>query len=103
MTDFGLSEKSINTILNIFSSYSKILKVIVYGSRAKGNYKAGSDIDMTIFHDGTLSHVELLSILNDFDDSDLPYLVDLSIFSELTNKDLIDHINRFGKIIYEKN
>ena len=46
---FGLKENIITDICNVFSRFSEIEKVVIYGSRAKGNYKNGSDIDLTLF------------------------------------------------------
>jgi hypothetical protein len=40
--------------------------------------------------------------MNDFDDSDIPYTVDVSIYKDLENENLKSHINRVGKVIYEK-
>ena len=48
MNEFGLSEKSMEIIRGIYSQFPQIKSVILYGSRAKGNFKPGSDIDMTI-------------------------------------------------------
>ncbi len=98
---FGLDEKVIEKINLVFASFPKIDKVIIYGSRAKGNYREGSDIDLTLMGE------ELdLSVLNaidtKLDDLLLPYLFDISIFEQITNSDLVNHIERVGKIIYEK-
>ena len=100
VNEFGLSENSMKIITDIFSKFPSIKKVLVYGSRAMGNFREGSDIDMTIISDGTFSYDDLLSVAGMFDDSYLPYLVDISDFSKLTNPDLIDHIKRNGKLIY---
>ena len=99
---FGLSQKSIAIIQDIYSQFPSIKKVLVYGSRAMGNFRDGSDIDMTIIADDNFSTDELYKIKLLFDDSMLPYLVDISDFSKLKNTDLIEHINRNGKILYEK-
>lgn len=78
-----------------------IKRAIIYGSRAKGNYKAGSDIDLTLLGvDITLS--ELLNIYDELDDSFLPYTFDISIFNDLKEPDLKEHITRVGKIFYSK-
>lgn len=102
LDELGLSEKTRSAITSIYAKYPAIQKVICYGSRAMGTFREGSDIDMTIVADSAFSHADLLRVLNDFDDSDLPYLVDISIFSELKNPDLVDHILRRGKLIYER-
>lgn len=102
MNEFGLSEKSIDTIRKIFSNFPSIEKVLVYGSRAKGNYKPGSDIDMTIIASEDFDFSTLARVNTLFYESSLPYLYDISDFSKLTNKDLIEHIRRCGKIIYRR-
>ncbi|MBR6199009.1 MAG: nucleotidyltransferase domain-containing protein [Spirochaetales bacterium] len=102
LNEFGLSEKSMAIINSIYAKYPQIAKVIVYGSRAMGNYREGSDIDMTIIADGEFTFSDRLHVMNDFDDSMLPYLVDISNFAELQNQDLIDHIRRRGKVLYER-
>jgi len=98
---FGLEQKHINKINSIFSDYPSIEKVIIYGSRAKGNNKKGSDIDLTII-DRNLSFTELMEIENRLDDLLLPYKIDLSQKRKISNPDLLDHIERVGKVFYVK-
>ncbi len=100
--EFGLSKRHRDIISGIFSRYPEVRKVLVYGSRAKGNYRPGSDIDMTVVERSDISTQTLLRMVNDFDESMLPFTVDLSVFSRLTNPDLISHIERCGKCIYER-
>lgn len=100
--EFGLTENHRKIINEIFDKYPQVKKVLVYGSRAKGNYREGSDIDMTIVEDEKIPFDVFLKIVNDFDDSMLPFLVDISVFSDLTNPDLKEHITRLGKVIYER-
>ena len=92
---YGLEEQ---TIFLIFGKYPEVEEVILYGSRAKGNFKPFSDIDITL--KGKISPETLLSINCAFSESSLPYLFDISIFNDLNNQNLIDHINRWGKVIY---
>ncbi len=102
MNEFGLSEKSMRIISEIYEKYPSVLEVVVYGSRAKGNFREGSDIDMTIKGTSDFSHEDLLRINNDFYESELPYLVDISDYSKLQNPDLIAHIDRAGKVLYRR-
>jgi predicted nucleotidyltransferase len=46
---YGLKDDVVKKIINVFSKYPQIEKAVLYGSRAKGNYKNGSDIDLTLF------------------------------------------------------
>ncbi len=91
----GLTEKTQKQILDVFRKYPQIKKVILYGSRAKGNYKTGSDIDLTL-DAPEMSLSELLKIENELDDLLLPYKIDLSLLHHIDNKDLIEHIQRVG-------
>ncbi len=96
---YGLKEKHINAINGVFSTYLQIDKAILYGSRAKGNYRNGSDIDLTLVCDkldpGTFSKIE-----TELDDLLLPYKIDLSILHKIDNQALLEHIGRVGKVFY---
>ncbi|MBO6659578.1 MAG: nucleotidyltransferase domain-containing protein [Roseivirga sp.] len=98
---FGLEEKVIDTVNECLSNYLEIEEVIIYGSRAKGNYRNGSDIDLTLKGD-SLTLSTILKLENEIDDLLLPYKFDLSIYHQIDNQDLIDHIERVGKIFYTK-
>jgi len=95
MSRFGLSITTIEQLKSVFAQYPEISRIILYGSRAKGTHKPGSDIDLTLVSE-TLSHHQLLAIENQIDDLLLPYRVDLSLFRAIDNPDLIEHIQRVG-------
>lgn len=98
---FGLKDQHRQKIRAIFSSYDQIEKVLVYGSRAIGNYRNNSDIDLSLIGN-KIDFDILLKIENQLDDLLLPYEIDLSIYHKIENSDLIDYINRVGIIFYEK-
>lgn len=98
---YGLRENVLEDIINIFAKHSKVEKVLLYGSRAKGNYKRGSDIDLTLVGKN-INMQDINRIYLELDELYLPYGFDLSILEKIENEDLIDHINRVGIIIYEK-
>lgn len=98
-TTWGLRPADIKALQNQFSKFPAIDTVIIYGSRAKGNYKPGSDIDLTLLGD-EVSFQELAQLSDLIDDLLLPYQVDLSLYREITNDDLLDHINRVGVTFY---
>ena len=98
---FGLSKKIIEQIQLVLSRYPEVDKAVLYGSRAKGNFKRGSDIDLTL-QGGGLSLTIKNKIENDLDDLLLPYKIDLSVFEQITDPDVIDHIRRVGVVLYEK-
>ncbi len=98
---FGLSPDVVERIKVILSGFPNIEKVIIYGSRAKGTYKGGSDIDLTLVG-ADLTLKTLYALEDKLDDLYLPYTFDISIFSMINNPDLIKHITNFGKPFYAK-
>ena len=97
---FGLKESTINKITSVFTKYPQVRKVLLYGSRAKGNYRKGSDIDLTAI--GDIKYSDLAKIENEIDDLFLPYTFDISIYKDIDNLDLIEHIDRIGIVFYEQ-
>ncbi len=100
---FGLSASVIGKIHGVLAQHPLVRKAVIYGSRAKGNYKPGSDIDLSLFaaEGQEISHRELASILDEIDDLLLPYTMDLSAFEQLNHDKLREHIERVGQVFYE--
>jgi uncharacterized protein len=96
----GLNQKTIDNIRAVLARYPQVEKAVLYGSRAKGNAKTGSDIDLTLCGGSDLNLRVLYQIMDDLDDLLLPYTIDLSLFSHIDNLDLLDHIRRVGVIFY---
>ena len=100
--DYGLSLEAMDAIVETLTKFNNIQKAVIYGSRAKGNYKPGSDIDIALYAD-SLKLNEVNKISMDLDDLMLPYIFDLSVYHKIKNKDLKDHIDRVGKLIFKRN
>ncbi len=100
--EFGLKKETLEKITNVFSSMKQVDQVILYGSRALGTYREGSDIDISLKGSGLTSN-DIGSFILSLDELNLPYLFDISIFHKIDNEDLKDHILRVGKILYSKN
>lgn len=98
---FGLPTATLEKLNRVFAQHSAIDTVLIYGSRAKGNYRSGSDIDLTI-KGSEISFAEFMQIENQIDDLMLPYTVDLSQYKQLNNNELIGHIDRVGVKIYAR-
>ena len=96
---YGVKEETWKSIFNILSQYDQINIAILYGSRAKGTFKSGSDIDLC-FKGSGLKTETLLKIMDRIDDLYLPYEFDLSIYDNIENVDLKNHIDRVGIIVY---
>ncbi len=99
--NYGLKNQTIEKIKEVFSHHPRIEKVVLYGSRAKGNFKTGSDIELTLFG-SSLDFPLLLRVEEDLEKLDLPYTFDLSIHRNIKNKNLLDHISRVGTTFYSK-
>lgn len=101
MPNFGLSERSIQAILDVFAQFPDVEQVIIYGSRAKGNYREGSDIDFTL-KGNALTLEKLYRIQAALDAAHTPYLFDVSIYHQLSNAALLENIEKTGKVFYQK-
>ena len=99
---FGLKETFIDRINQVLAHYPQVDKAILYGSRAKGNYKNGSDIDLTLQGGSDLTLKVLYRIMDELDDLLLPYIIDLSIFDMISDADVIEHIQHVGVTFYDK-
>ncbi|WP_298551027.1 nucleotidyltransferase domain-containing protein [uncultured Parabacteroides sp.] len=97
----GLTPGHQAIIDRIFSQYPHVEEAVVFGSRAKGNYKPGSDIDFAI-KGSNLTREDLCSLAGAFEASLLPFFVDLLSYSSITNPDLKAHIDRVGVTIYKQ-
>lgn len=99
MAEFGLPDHTTDTIRRILAEVPAVEKAVIYGSRAKGNFRPGSDIDLTLFGQG-LDLATLGAIAARLDESPIPYQVDLSLFDQLDHAGLREHIERVGQVFY---
>ena len=97
----GLSERTVARIRGVLAQFPEVEKAVLYGSRAKGTHRPGSDIDLTLCGSG-LGPTLLARIDTELDDLLLPYQMDLSLFANLTHPELLDHIRRVGVPLYER-
>ncbi len=98
---FGISEEVIHDICGVFKQHPNIQKVLIFGSRAKGNYSEGSDIDLAAF--GTnISFNELMDINIQIEDLGLLYKVDVVDYQKNMGTPIAAHIDRVGLVFYER-
>lgn len=93
---YGLSAQTLQKIRDVFGRYPQVEEVVLYCSRARGDYKNGSDIDLTLRGGNELTHTLLSRIANDLDDQLLPYTIDLSIFENIRNPEMVEQFERVG-------
>lgn len=96
----GFKEGDLETIIVVLRMYPQIEKALIFGSRAKGVYKSGSDVDLAL--KGAVKNVasKISYILNE--ESLLPYKFDVLDYDGIDNPKLVDHIDRVGVVIYKK-
>ncbi|GLW60838.1 hypothetical protein Hthe01_11870 [Hydrogenophilus thermoluteolus] len=97
----GLSPTTLETLRVILATEPRVVRAILFGSRAKGTHRPGSDIDLAL-EAPTLDLFALGRLARAFEESPLPYQVDLCWLDAVTNPDLRAHIARVGKVVYER-
>jgi predicted nucleotidyltransferase len=101
MSKFGLPPTTIAIIHAIFATEPALQRAVLYGSRAKHTHRPGSDIDLTLFGEG-LTETTRSRIAQQLEASPIPYYVDLSLWDQIDNEALRDHVNRIGQVFYER-
>lgn len=94
---YGLSDFVIADLQNVFKSFPAIDEVLIFGSRAKGNYRDGSDIDLALVSKAPISYNDMMDIKIKIDDLGLLYKVDLVDYYKKKGTPLGNHIDRVGK------
>lgn len=97
--EFGLSNETIQSIRAVFSRYKHIGEVWMFGSRAKGNFHSGSDIDLAIKSE-QITTSELLQLHVDLDELELLYKIDLVLYHAIKEPALREHIDQVGILFY---
>lgn len=97
---FGLDHSVIDRIKDVLGQFPEIERAVIFGSRAKGTYKPGSDIDLSLVGKA-ITEDKLLRLENRLDDLMLAYEIDINRFDILQNEALIEHIKRVGQVFYE--
>lgn len=96
---FGLPERTINELIEYFNTKPEIEKVMIYGSRAKGTFHNGSDIDFAIWTD---AHDKITTIIDELDELPTPYKFDVTDFKTLTHEGMINSITNDGILFFER-
>jgi predicted nucleotidyltransferase len=102
LNEFGLREKDIDFMINLFRQHSEIEKVFLYGSRAYGNHHLGSDVDLALT--GESITPKIVNLIHDIleEESPTPLWFDVLHYETIKNEKLKAEIDSFGKVIYKK-
>ena len=100
--EFGLLERDMKYMIGVFIQYGEIEKAVIFGSRAIGNFKQGSDIDIALCGKQLNSSLitRISSCLNQ--EVAIPYFIDLINYYQIKKIELRKHIDSRGKTIYQK-
>ncbi|MCL2862933.1 MAG: nucleotidyltransferase domain-containing protein [Methanimicrococcus sp.] len=96
----ALGLENIHVISAVFKDTPSIQKAVVFGSRAKGNYKKNSDVDIALYGDIIPSETEKVKC--DLEELPFIYKFDVVAYNSVKNEALREHIDRVGVVIYEK-
>lgn len=99
---YGLSDRTIADLQTVFRNQANIRQVLIFGSRAKGNYRPGSDIDLALVGDG-ITLKQRNELLHRFDDMGILYKIDLIDYNKHVGTPIGDHIKRVGQVLYSAN
>ncbi len=91
----GLSQKSLRAIADVIYSNAHVQEAKIFGSRAIGTYREGSDIDICLFGE-ELTFSDLNCIAGELEDLNIPQIVDLVNFRTIKNENLLKHIESFS-------
>ncbi|RKX47710.1 MAG: nucleotidyltransferase domain-containing protein [Verrucomicrobia bacterium] len=95
----GIPLQALDRILKVLAQYPEISTAVLYGSRALGTYKNGSDIDITL--KGTELETRILNqIEEELEELLLPWMIDINLYERIENKELINHIKDYGIQVY---
>jgi predicted nucleotidyltransferase len=99
---FGLLDSDLEKIVSVLSNHAKVERAYIFGSRAKGNFKNESDVDLALKGDemdfDTVSQVSFL--LNE--ETNMPYKFDILNYHSIKEPDLVKHIDLVGIEVYQR-
>lgn len=100
--EIDLPEKVVKQLIQVFSGWPDIETVTIFGSRALGNAKSGSDIDLCF--DGKILNRQQVSSLQNYleEESLFPYFFDCVHFKSIENEYLRQHILEHGKLLWQR-
>jgi len=101
ITKYGIPESDLDALLSELKKNSEINEIILFGSRAKGTFRNGSDIDIAL-KGRNLKLNDILDAISVVDKLLLPYKLDLVIYTRIKEPDLTEHINRVGIILFKR-
>lgn len=101
ITQYGIPQSDLDALVSELKNNYNIYEIILFGSRAKGTFSNGSDIDIALKGDN-LHLNDILDATSAIEKLLLPYKLDFVIYNRINEPALIDHINRVGVVLFKK-
>lgn len=99
--EYGLRQDIVSSLRNILERQHEVMEAIIFGSRAKGNYRPGSDIDLAV-KGKRVTFETIIAIMNEVEKLDLLYKIDIVDFSTISDNEVKEHIDRVGKVFWKR-
>ena len=96
----GLPQPACQRLFEVLQQSAKVQEVWLFGSRAMGRYREGSDLDVCLVGEA-ITHLDRLQLMHAIDELLLPWPVDLALRHELPDE-LLDHLNRVGRCLWRR-
>ena len=100
-SDFGLEERDQLHLVDVFKEYTEVEKVMLFGSRATGSYKSGSDIDLALVGSNLIPNIVRSISIELNENRPIPFFVDVLDYTHLSKPELKAHIDLFGVVVYD--
>jgi uncharacterized protein len=100
MNRFGLTDSEQELIGGVLRRHDEVTAAKIFGSRAKGNSKPNSDVDIALW--GNISFSTLNAIAGELDELPLPYTFDVQVYDAIRHQPLREHIDRVGQSLYAR-
>ena len=99
---FGLLNEDVEKIIKVFKNQPKVQSALIFGSRAKGNFKPGSDVDLVL--KGTELDFGIVNQISYWlnEETTMPYKFDVLDYKSITETDLVEHIDKVGIEIFNR-
>jgi uncharacterized protein len=99
--NYGLTDAQLTQILHVLAQNPRLEKVMLFGSRAKGTAKSGSDVDLALLGD-SLRFKDLLWLDNELEELNLPFSFDLILYQQISDPAVCSHIERVGITLFSR-
>jgi len=100
MANLGISDEAMRKITDVIASFTFVIRAVIFGSRAKGNYKKYSDVDICLF--GEIDAFQAERVRGSLNELNVIYEFDVVAYNNIKTTALREHIDRVGIEIFTR-